>query len=93
MAEVREKRFKREFAALVNERKRSALTVLRTLKHARLPETEITTQGPDFCHFRVPVISEVLNQVAEGLMRRVLMILSPFYSNLSLNGGTTSNGT
>jgi hypothetical protein len=63
MEEMREKRFKREFAALVNERKRSALTVLRTFKNARLPETEIMPQGPDFCHF--PVISEVLNQAAD----------------------------
>ena len=63
MAEMREKRFKREFAALVNERKRSALTVLRTFKNARLPETELMPQGPDFCHF--PVISEILNQAAD----------------------------
>jgi hypothetical protein len=63
MEEMREKRFKREFAALVNERKNSALTVLRTFKNARLPETEIMPQGPDFCHF--PVISEVLNLAAD----------------------------
>ena len=63
MEEMREKRFKREFAALVNERKRSALTVLRTFKNAQLPETEIMPQGPDFCHF--PVISELLNQTAD----------------------------
>jgi len=63
MEEMREKRFKREFAALVNERKRSALIVLRTFKNARLPETEIMPQGPDFCHF--PAISEVLNQAAD----------------------------
>ena len=63
MEEMREKRFKREFTALVNERKRSALTVLRTFKNARLPETEIMPQGPDFCHF--PVISDVLNQAAD----------------------------
>jgi hypothetical protein len=63
MEEMREKRFKREFFALVNERKRSALTVLRTFKNARLPETEIMPQGPDFCHF--PAISEVLNQAAD----------------------------
>ena len=62
MEEMREKRFRREFAALVNERKHSALSVLRTFKNARLPETEIMPQGPDFCHF--PVISEVLNQAA-----------------------------
>ena len=60
---MREKRSKREFAALVNERKRSALTVLRTFKNARLPETEIMPQGPDFCHF--PIISEVLSQAAD----------------------------
>lgn len=63
MAEMREKRFKREFAALVNRRKHSALAVLRTFKNTRLPETEIMPQGPDFCHF--PVISEVLNQAAD----------------------------
>ena len=63
MEEMREKRFEREFVALVNERKRSALAVLRTFKNARLPETEIMPQGPDFCHF--PVISEVLNQAAD----------------------------
>ena len=63
MEEMREKRFKREFAALVNERKRCAVAVLRTFKNARLPETEIMPQGPDFCHF--PVISEVLNQAAQ----------------------------
>ena len=63
MEEMREKRFKREFAALVNQRKHSALAVLRTFKNARLPETEIMPQGPDFCHF--PVISEVLNQAAD----------------------------
>ena len=63
MGEMREKRFKREFAAIVNERKRSALAVLRTYKNARLPETEIMLQGPDFCHF--PVILEVLNQAAD----------------------------
>ena len=63
MAEMREKRFKREFAALVNRRKSSALTVLRTYKNARLPETEIMPQGPDFCHFAP--ISEVLNQPAD----------------------------
>ena len=60
---MREKRFKREFAALVNERKRSALTILRTFKNARLPETELMPQGPDFCHFQV--ISEILNQTAD----------------------------
>ncbi|KAF8807884.1 hypothetical protein BYT27DRAFT_7099840 [Phlegmacium glaucopus] len=60
MAEMRDKRLKREFAALVDRRKQSALTVLRTFKNARLPETEIMPQGPDFCHFSV--ISEVLNQ-------------------------------
>ena len=60
---MRKKRFKREFDALVNERKCSAVTVLRTFKNARLPETEIMPQGPDFCHF--PVISEVLNRAAD----------------------------
>ena len=60
MTEMREKRFKREFAALVNRRKRSALTVLRTFKNARLPETDIMPQGPDFCHFSA--VSEVLNR-------------------------------
>ena len=60
---MREKRFKREFAALVNRRKSSALTVLRTFKNERLPETEIMPQGPDFCHF--PVISELLNLPAD----------------------------
>jgi hypothetical protein len=59
MEEMREKRFKREFAALVNERKRSAITVLRTFKKAHLPETEIMPQGPDFCNF--PDILKVLN--------------------------------
>lgn len=63
MQEMREKREKREFAALVNERKRSAVTVLRTFKNARLPETQIMPQGPDFCHF--PVISAVLNRAAQ----------------------------
>ena len=58
-----EKRFKREFVALVNDRKRSAVTVLRTYKNAQLPETDIMPQGPDFCHFSV--ISEVLNQSAD----------------------------
>ena len=63
MEEMREKRLKREFAALVNRRKRSALTVLRTFKNARLPDTEVMPQGPDFCHFSV--ISEVLNRKAD----------------------------
>ena len=63
MEEMREKRLKQEFAALVNRRKLSALAVLRTFKNTRLPETEVMPQGPDFCHF--PVISEVLNQTAD----------------------------
>lgn len=63
MTEMRDKRVKREFAATVDRRKHSALTVLRTFKNARLPETEIMPQGPDFCHFSV--ISEVLNQTAD----------------------------
>ena len=63
MAEMREKRCKREFAALINQRKHSALTVLRLFKNARLPQTEIMPQGPDFCHFSP--VSEVLNQTTD----------------------------
>jgi hypothetical protein len=63
MAEMRDKRVKREFAGLINQRKHSALNVLRTFKNAQLPETEIMPQGPDFCHFSA--VSDVLNQTTD----------------------------
>ena len=63
MEEMHDKRIKREFAVLVNRRKRSALIVLRTFKNAQLPETEVMPQGPDFCHFSA--VSEVLNRTAD----------------------------
>ena len=60
MMEMRVKRLAREHAALVLERKKYAIEVLRIFKNQRLPCTEIMPQGPDFCDFKA--VRDILTQ-------------------------------
>lgn len=63
MGKMREKRLLREHAALVIERKSSAIEALRTYKNARLPCIELMPEPVDFCEF--PAVKAILNQPSE----------------------------
>lgn len=60
MMEMRVKRLEREHAALILERKKYAIEVLRIFKNQHLPCTEIMPQGPDFCDFKA--VRDILTQ-------------------------------
>jgi hypothetical protein len=60
MTEMQVKRLEREHAALVLERKKYAIEVLRIFKNQHLPCTEIMPQGPDFCDFKA--VQDILTQ-------------------------------
>jgi len=60
MTKMQGKRLAREHEALVLERKKYAIEVLRIFKNQHLPCTEIMPQGPDFCDFNA--VRDILTQ-------------------------------
>ena len=63
MQEMREKRLKREFKALVTKRKEPAVEFLKVFKKSNLHEAQIMPEGPDFCNF--DIVKEILHQPVE----------------------------
>jgi len=59
MQKIREKRLKREFDALVSERRRVAVEFFRQYKNSKLPVDEILPGPPDYCEFEP--VKEILN--------------------------------
>ncbi|KAF8899296.1 hypothetical protein BD779DRAFT_1666989 [Infundibulicybe gibba] len=63
MQKMRGERLRREHAALVIERKRTAIKILRAYKNGRLPCTELLPEPVDFCDF--PPVKAILEKPSE----------------------------